>query len=90
MNQIIQHIPNYFSGFTPEAPEQYEQMKLTDAEKWRWFVDTGFLQTRIRYIADLSMDGKYPCFTGWTPKYGQIQCKTIDELVEKAMEEIEE
>lgn len=61
-------------------------MKPTDAEKWRWFADIGYQQTRVRYISSLTMDGKYPAYTGWTPIYGQVTCKTLDELIEKAME----
>lgn len=61
-----------------------------DAKKWRWFVTEGFQLMNVRYIRDVTMDGKYPAYTGWTPKYGKITCKTLDELIEKAMEYYEQ
>lgn len=43
-----------------------------------WFRYTG--------ISTLTMDGKYPCWSVWTPKEGRTTRKTLREAIDAAME----
>jgi len=43
-----------------------------------WFRHTG--------LSTVTMDGKYPCWSVWTPKEGRTTRKTLREAIDAAME----
>lgn len=64
-------------GIYCEEDHNTDTMRLNFFEKnQQWF----------RYSSHPSMDGKYPCWIVWTPKYGTTQRKTLREAIDAAME----
>lgn len=66
-------------GTSPDKVSQDDSERLSFLEEhWRVL--------SLRYIFHPSMDGRYPCWSIWTPKEGTIQRKTLREAIDAAME----
>lgn len=66
-----------------ESPSLWEPLpEINDTVRLDWFENHNSL---FRFIRDVSMDGKYPCWSVWTPKEGRTTRKTLREAIDASM-----
>lgn len=58
---------------------------ITDSERLDWF-ENNSEQFRYSGTSTITMDGKYPCWSVWTPKEGRTTRKTLREAIDASMD----
>jgi rubrerythrin len=66
------------------SPSPWEPLpEINDTIRLDWFEHHSSL---FRFLGHPSMDGKYPCWSVWTPKEGTTTRKTLREAIDASMD----